>query len=279
MRFLTVFNVALLMLLAAVVTLISPGHLLALINIPGLLVVLGGTLCALMLSKSQHKVLQLLRELPDIVHGRQAAAFHGRLEFRQLLRCAHLYRSAQVSLLEKELALAQQPILRKGVQLVIDRCSLNDINQIMRKERARLLLANEEKSQMLRLMSSYAPAFGMLGTLLGMIHMLYGLGEVGLEQVGATMGFALLTTLYGLVVANLICKPLAIKLERRTAEHASHLNTLIEGLGMIYEKKHPLLIRDMLEAHGIPADSPPAPKATIKHRFAKLLPLAASHVD
>lgn len=278
MRFLTVFNVTLLMLLGSVVVLISPSHLFALINIPGLLVVLGGTLCAVMLSKPQHKVLQLLRELPDVVRG-QAAAFHGRAEFKQLLRCAHLYRSSQTRVLEQEIKLAQQPLLTKGVQLILDRCSLDDVNNIMRKERARLLLANQEKSQILRLMSSYAPAFGMLGTLLGMIHMLYGLGEVGLDEVGVTMGFALLTTLYGLVVANLVCKPLAIKLEKRTAEHAAHLNVLLEGLVMMHEKKHPLVIRDMLEAHGIPAENTPEPKKVIKSRLSKLLPLAASHVD
>ncbi|HIG78920.1 MAG TPA: biopolymer transporter ExbB [Cycloclasticus sp.] len=278
MRILSVFNLTLLMLLVSVVILISPSHLFALINIPGLLVVLGGTLCAVLLSKPQHKVLQLIRELPDIIKG-QPAEFNGLAEFKQLLRCAHLYRSGQVRLLEQEIKLAQQPILLKGVQLILDRCSLDDVTNILRKERARLLLSNQEKSQILRLMSSYAPAFGMLGTLLGMIHMLYGLGEVGLEQVGVTMGFALLTTLYGLVVANLACKPLAIKLENRTAEHAAHLNTLMEGLAMMHEKTHPMVIRDMLEAHGIPEAIAPAPRKKVKSRFSKFLPLAASHVD
>ncbi|MEO1888509.1 MAG: MotA/TolQ/ExbB proton channel family protein [Cycloclasticus sp.] len=238
MRILSVFNVTLLMLLVSLVILISPSHLFALINIPGLLVVLGGTLCAL---------------VP--------------------------YRSSQLRLLEQEIKLAQQPVLLKGVQLILDRCSADDVANILRKERARLLRPNQEKSQMLRLMSGYAPAFGMLGTLLGMIYMLYGLGEVGLEQVGTTMGFALLTTLYGLVVANLVCKPLAIKLEKRTAEHAAHLNTLLEGLAMMHEKTYPMVIRDMLEAHGIPAATPPAPGKRVKGRLSKLLPLVAAHVD
>lgn len=282
MRLFTMFNVTLLMLLGSVVVLISPSHLFALINLPGLLVVLGGTLCAVLLSKPQHKVLSLIRELPAIVKG-QPADFNGLAEFKQLLRCAHLYRSSQVRVLEQEITLATQPILIKGVQLILDRCSLGDINNILRKECARLLLPVQEKSQLLRLMSSYAPAFGMLGTLLGMIHMLYGLGEVGLEQVGATMGFALLTTLYGLVVANLVCKPLAIKLEKRTAEHASHLNTLLEGLAMMQEKTHPFVIRDMLEAHGIPvervAEKQSKLKPSLRSKWLKLLPLAASHVD
>ena len=279
MRFLSVFNVTLLMLLGSVVVLISPSHLFALINVPGLLGGLGGTLCAVMLSKPKHKVVQLIRELPDIIQGKEKA-FQGRAEFKQLLRCAQLYRSSKLRVLEQEIKLAQKPLLRKGVQLILDRTSLEDIDTILRKERARLLVVNQEKSQILRLMSSYAPAFGMLGTLLGMIHMLYGLGDVGLDEVGVTMGFALLTTLYGLVVANLVCKPLAIKLEKVTAEHAAHLNVLLEGLVMVYQKKHPFVIRDMLEAHGIPADTKPETKrATTKSRLSKLLPLMASHVD
>ena len=278
MRFLTVFNLTLLLLLVAVVMLISPSHLFALINIPGLFVVLGGTLCAVMLSKPHHQVLQLLRELPSIIKG-EGIDFFARMEFKQLLRCAQLYRSSQIRQLEEEIKLAQQPILRKGVELVLDRCSLDDVNKIMRKERARLLLPNQQRAQILRLMSSYAPAFGMLGTLLGMIHMLYGLGEVGLGEIGETMGFAMLTTLYGLVVANLICKPLAIKLDRRSSEHAAHLNTLIEGLAMLYEKKHPMLIRDMLEAHGVPAAVAPVASKGLTTKLSKLLPLAASHVD
>jgi len=278
MRFLTVFNITLVMLLASVVILISPSHLLALINLPGLLVVLGGTLCAVMLSKPQQKVLRLLKELPDIARGQQLE-FNARAEFQQLLRCAHLYRSLQVRQLEKEITLAKQAILMKGVQLILDKCSQKDVNNIMRKECARKLLPTQEKAQILRLMSSYAPAFGMLGTLLGMIHMLYGLGETGLDQVGVTMGFALLTTLYGLVVANLIFKPLAIKLEKRSAEHAAHLNALLEGMAMMYEKTHPMVIRDMLEAHGIPEAQGLVKKKVSKSRLAKLLPLAASHVD
>jgi chemotaxis protein MotA len=278
MRLFTLFNLTLLMLLVSVVTLISPSHLFSLLNIPGLLIVVGGSLCALMLSKPHHKVLQLLRELPKLARGHQLPNFYARAEFKQLLRCAHLYRSAQIRLLEQELELVRQPILRKGVQLILDRYSLSDVSQILSKDRTRLLQNNQEKSQMLRLMSSYAPAFGMLGTLLGMIHMLYGLGDVGLEQVGATMGFALLTTLYGLVLANLVCKPLAIRLERRTSQHAAHLDTLIEGLVMLYERKHPMLIRDMLEAHGIPADTIERAKPSLRQWPSKPS-LVASHAE
>lgn len=250
MRFMTWLNVALIMLLCSLMLLVSPREVLNLINFPGLMVVVGGSLCAMMLSRSQTKVIALLKSLPLIIKG-EAPGFDKSLDFKQLLRFAHLYRSGHVKQLEEELKAAQQPLLRKALRLVLDRHLLEDIGKILDKDCTALLRPDQEKAQMLRLMSSYAPAFGMLGTLLGMIHMLYGLGDIGLGQVGKAMGFAMLTTLYGLVVANLICKPLAIKVERKSQKHKEHLVVLLEGLDMLYVKKHPLIIYDMLEAHGM----------------------------
>ncbi|PCI18890.1 MAG: biopolymer transporter ExbB [Piscirickettsiaceae bacterium] len=275
MRFFSLFNVVLLMLLCSVVILISPSHLLALVNIPGLVVVLGGTLCAVMLSKSQHKTVQLLKDIPSIVKTEQTLYVH--FDFKQLLRFAYLFRAGQIKLLEQELKAAKQPILKKGTQLVMDRYEIEDVQQILNKERAKLISSDVEKAQVLRLMASYAPAFGMLGTLLGMIHMLYGLGDAGLNEIGTTMGFALLTTLYGLLLANVVCKPIAIKLERQVAKYNSHMNTLTEGLIMMREKKHPLVIKDMLEANGLPAESYEPQRKTSNKLFAKLI--ATSHVD
>jgi len=118
-----------------------------------------------------------------------------------------------------------------------------------------------------------------LGTLLGMIHMLYGLGEAGLDEVGVTMGFALLTTLYGLVLANLVCKPLAIKLEREVSTFSAHMMTLIEGFSMMSAKKHPLIIMDMFEANGYPPQTPAVASKPKRSFYSKLLPIVASHVD
>jgi len=278
MRFFTLFNIVLLMLLCSVVVLISPSHLLALINLPGFIVVCGGTLCAAILSKSQHKTIELLKDIPSIVKSEQTLHVH--TDFKQLLRLAYLFRSNQKKVLEQELKPVGQVILKKGTQLILDRCDIEDVQQILNKERAKLIQVDVEKAQMLRMMASYAPAFGMLGTLLGMIHMLYGLGGSGLDEIGSTMGFALLTTLYGLVLANLVCKPLAMKIERQVAQYSDHMNTLIEGVTMMSANKHPLIIMDMLEANGFPLEAIRSPKKKAgRFSFSKLIPIATAHVD
>jgi chemotaxis protein MotA len=102
----------------------------------------------------------------------------------------------------------------------------------------------------MRTMAVFAPAFGMLGTLFGLIHMLYGLGSSGIAEIGAAMGFAMITTLYGIVAANLFLKPLAMKLERRHQQEYSVNHMLCEALLLVQERRHPSLILDALESFG-----------------------------
>jgi chemotaxis protein MotA len=100
-------------------------------------------------------------------------------------------------------------------------------------------------------MAVFAPAFGMLGTLFGLIHMLYGLGSSGIAEIGTAMGFAMITTLYGIVAANLFLKPLAMKLERRHQQEIAVNHMLSEGLLMVQERCHPTLILDSLASFGV----------------------------
>jgi len=87
----------------------------------------------------------------------------------------------------------------------------------------------------------------MLGTLLGLAHMLFSLGDEGLAVVGASMGFALITTVYGLVIANLIIKPIALKMERRAREHLAWYHVKYELLMMLHKKAHPTLVQESLD--------------------------------
>ena len=276
MRPVTLLSITLVILLLSITFLVSPANLLNLINLPGLLVVLGGSFLAIMLSKPQQEVMELLRELPSI-YKNEAQSLVSPSDIKYLMRLAHLNRSGRLRAMEQELASIQQPLLKKGIQLILDKCSVKEISLLVSREKAKLLQSNKEKAKILRLMSSYAPAFGMLGTLLGLIHMLYNLGTVEIATVGSTMGFALLTTLYGLLAANLVFKPLAIKLERVTALHEMQLNMLAEGVLMVQEKKHPLIINDVLESYLSPVNARVV--GVPKSFFSKMVPVATAHVD
>ena len=105
----------------------------------------------------------------------------------------------------------------------------------------------ESDVNIMRTMAVFAPAFGMMGTLFGLIHMLHGIGSSGISEIGTAMAFAMITTLYGIVAANLILKPLAMKLERRQQLEFAVNHMLCEALLMVQERRHPALILDAIK--------------------------------
>ncbi len=211
----------------------------------GLALVLGGTLVASCISRPPREVWAVLRALPELFSDQDVRP-EGDLQ--GLLRVAEWYRRGNIWEAERELDTLASPFLRSAARLVIDGGPLSEVVKIMHWRIAGQRAREQADANVLRTMAAFAPAFGMLGTLLGLVHLLYGLGDSGLAELGAGMGFALTTTLYGIVVGNLMFKPLALKLERRIGQRMVHLGMLSEGVVLLHEKRHPTLIRETLEA-------------------------------
>ncbi|MET0091685.1 MAG: MotA/TolQ/ExbB proton channel family protein [Candidatus Thiodiazotropha sp.] len=139
------------------------------------------------------------------------------------------------------------PLLRRGTQLVLDGFPRDQINLALQRQIAEDRDHLRQPVEMLRAMSGYAPAFGMLGTLLGLVQMLFGLGSGDLASIGAAMGFAMLTTVYGLVLANLILKPLASKFEQRGRQLITQKVAHLQAVMMVCDRQHSDLIREMMD--------------------------------
>jgi len=225
--------------------LMSPDNAAAFFNIPGFIVVIGGTLAATFVSRPINDVYKVLRTLPELFREEEDNI---ETDINQLLRFASCYRSGKLRAAERELAAIDNRFLSCGLQQVIDGASLEDLNKSMQWRMTGLRSRDQGQTQILYSMSVFAPAFGMLGTLFGLVHMLSGLGNSGLNEIGVTMAFAMITTVYGIIASNLIFKPLAIKMERRTNQRLMRLNSLREGILQIYEKRHPTLIKETLDA-------------------------------
>jgi len=223
----------------------SPDNVAAFFNIPGLMVVIGGTLTATFVSRPINDVYKVLRTLPALFREDEDNI---EVDITQLLRFASCYRSGNLRAAERELATISNPFLSCGLQQVIDGASLEDLNKSMQWRMSGLRSRDQGQTQILYTMSVFAPAFGMLGTLFGLVHMLSGLGNSGMNEIGVTMAFAMVTTVYGIVASNLLFKPLAIKMERRTNQRLMRMNSLSEGILQIYEKRHPTLIKESLDA-------------------------------
>jgi chemotaxis protein MotA len=234
------------LLLACMIMLRVLDSSLALIfDLPGLLVVLGGTLVAAMISQSRRAVFSLLWSLP---HKLTEPAEDRREVVRSLLTLADYYRHSDIRGAEAVIKALPASFLKTGLSLVIDRYSKDHLIRILQWHVGKKRDELESEVLLLHTMGGYAPAFGMLGTLFGLINMLYGFGDSQLDHLGMSMGFAMMTTVYGLLVANLIFKPLAVKLQRYVTQRLAWMYAQYEAVLLIYERQHPQVIKAYLDA-------------------------------
>lgn len=234
-------SAGLLVLLLAMV----PERVLDFFNVPGLLTVVGGTVAATLISRPFSEVRRVFRRLPALLHDDIPGLSR---ELNSLVIIADHYRHGHLRAAEDEVARIDHDFLRTGVQLVLDRSALPDLMKVLQWRTEAYRQQENTDAQVLRSMAAFAPAFGMLGTLFGLVQMLHALGGSNLTEIGVAMGFALMTTLYGIVFAYMFLKPLAMKIERRTQKMLAHLAVLQEGVLMLYERQHPTLIRETLSS-------------------------------
>lgn len=229
-----------------VTALFSHQDMLALFNLAGLIMVLGGTLMATFVSRPVQDVIDALKSLRGLMHDEIVSID---TEIRHLLNIAHWYRVGNIGAAEQEIEQVKNPLLRTGAQLVIDQEPIHDIVKILQWRITGVRTKEQGDANILRTMATFAPAFGMLGTLFGLMQMLGNLGHVGIPEIGASMSFALITTLYGLVLSNMIFKPLAMKMERRAQHQIMSMNFILEGIMLLHQRRHPTIIKEALSMH------------------------------
>jgi chemotaxis protein MotA len=141
----------------------------------------------------------------------------------------------------------EEPFLAKGIRYVADGYDLEFIRDNLERDRDNFLLHLDEGSKIYRAIGDCAPAFGMIGTLIGMVQMFANMTDP--SKLGPFMATALLATLYGALVANLFCLPLADKLHGKLLDEETNRTLIIDGILMIRDSKSPALVREMLLAY------------------------------
>jgi chemotaxis protein MotA len=213
------------------------------VNIPGLIIVLGGTLAATLMSFPPRYVFKVWR---NFIIALKNERVYDKDDVDEIVRIAKLWNTAQIQKIEDILNEIRSPFLRTGVQLTIDSSPVEDVMDLLEWRIARLKSKEAAEANVFRTMGSYAPAFGMVGTLLGLVNMLYDMSSGGFEQIGLNMAVALITTFYGLIFANLIFKPIAAVLEERTNQRVRTLSMVVEAIHLLSEKRTPSYIRETL---------------------------------
>jgi len=215
------------------------------INLPGLAIVLGGTLAATFLSYPIREVIRSIKVFIIILRTEEQYTYH---DLKEIVTVAQmLFGSGNIARVEEQIENIKNPFLATGMQMVVDNVSQEEIAELMEWRIAQLEAKEAAEAQVYRTMAMFAPAFGMFGTLIGLINLLRGLEGHGIEFIGLNMGMALLTTLYGVVLANLVFKPIAIKFERRTEQRVMLMRMVLEGVSLMSRNYSPAFIKRYLE--------------------------------
>src|SRR6266540_2950525 len=141
----------------------------------------------------------------------------------------------------------EDPFLAKGIRFVADGYDNEFIRDNLERDRDNFLTHLDEGQKIYRAVGDCAPAFGMVGTLIGMVQMFANMTDP--SKLGPFMATALLATLYGAVIANLFCIPIADKLHGKLLDEETNRTLIIDGILMIRDSKSPTLVREMLLAY------------------------------
>ncbi len=219
------------------------GSLSGFIDPPSVAVVVGGTMGALLISFPLPKFLSMINifkktflftlEEPNVVIGK-------------MVGYAERARREGMLALEEDSENETDEFLRKGLRLAVDGTDPQLLEKILETDVEQIENRHSEGAKILSTGGTFAPAFGMIGTLIGLVNMLSSLEDP--TQIGAGMATALITTFYGAVLANSFFLPLSSKLETRSKEEMVIKNMIIEGIMAIQSGDSPRIVEEKLKS-------------------------------
>jgi chemotaxis protein MotA len=213
-------------------------------NMKSMAVVLGGAVFSVLLAFPLKTIEDLIKSLKGIFPHKETD--HQGL-IRYLERLARVARLQGAKALEAEARKTDNEFLKKGIELVADGYDHFEIRNIMEKEYELYVSRKESQITILDTMAKMAPVFGFLGTIMGLVEVLGNLSEPA--QIGKGMALALLTTFYGLLLANFLFLPLSKKLSEHTKNEAVILSIMVEALMGIAEQKNAKSISHRLQSY------------------------------
>ena len=211
----------------------------------GIAIVLGGVIAATFICFPLKQVLGVFGTFAKVL-GREdlpVASYIGEIHYLAQQSVA----GGSIKL-EKELAGVENYFIKDGLRMVVDRYPEEKLRSIMETAIVNARNREQAEAEILRTMAKLSPAFGMVGTLIGMIVMFRGMSD-GLDSVGPGMATAMITTFYGLLLGYLFFLPIAVKLERRMEERVRLMTVIMEGLILVAKKTPPDLVMDELKAY------------------------------
>lgn len=217
---------------------------------PGsLFITLGGTICSVMMSYSMETFLDTFKICRQAFFTKEADIGE---TINTIVKFADKARREGLLALDEDANHLTDPFLQKGVRLVVDGTTQELVRNILETEVAFVSDRHKTGQAVFETMGAMAPAFGMLGTLIGLIQMLLKLNKP--EEIGPGMAVALVTTFYGSVVANMFALPIAAKLKNRNAREVFTKQAIIEGVLSIQAGDNPRVVQEKLKSFLAPKE-------------------------
>lgn len=220
-------------------------------DIKSISVVVLGTFAATMVNFSFKKIFGVFKVIANVFKTKESVEL---ITVRELLKIAKTYQDSGPKGLEAISKTVNEPFVRNAMEMISVETNNERFNNYLNSELKSMKERHAQGQELLFNMGSYAPAFGMLGTVMGLILMMMSqMGtdamEIDLNSVLVDMGLALRTTFYGVILANLFFIPMAGKLKNMSQQDIYIREIMIEGLTCIHRKEHPIIIKDKLSAY------------------------------
>lgn len=232
---------------------IGGGGMMPFISVSSLMITVGGSFSALLINFPLSSCLGVFGVVKNCFTVKLPSTRDVIEQFKSL---ANLARRDGLLALENELEGITDVFLSRGLELVISGTGKDDIQSVLDTEISYIEQRHQTGKKILDATAAAAPAFGMIGTLIGLVQMLRTLDDP--SQIGLGMATALLTTLYGALIANLFCIPLAGKLEARSQEEVLVRELMTTGLVSLVEGQSPRNVEERLVSYLSPSSRPVA---------------------
>jgi len=225
------------------------GQMIIFVDVPSLIMVGGGSFTVIFLCFPPGYVKQILKVA-------KKGFFHESRSVDKLIQdmvsYAEIARRDGILSLESKTKDITDPFIVSGIQMAVDGTDPELIEQIMNNELDNLVERHSVGRGMLDALGKYAPAFGMIGTLVGLVIMLQNMDDP--SMIGPGMAVALLTTMYGAVIANAFALPLSDRLNRRSAEEVMLKTIIIKGVMAIQSGDNPRIVEQKLRTFLPPSE-------------------------
>lgn len=219
------------------------------LHIPSILIVLGGSVAATLVSFTLKEVIGVINVIRKAFFS---DSFDGGSIIDQIVALSKKARKEGLLAIDKDVNEIEDAFLRSGMEMVVDGTEPELIRTVMETELSYTMERHKKGYQIMNSFGTYAPAFGMIGTLMGLVQMLSNLEDP--SKIGGGMAVALITTFYGSVLANLVFLPIAGKLAANSGTEVVIKEMIVEGVLAIQFGEHPNTIHRKLSNFLAPKD-------------------------